>query len=524
LLTGCGRTELGLPESVEGGGGQGGAPVLPDECAVDTDCPATDACTRVFCAAQGSQMRLTCQTAPRDCDDGDQCTLDHCDATAGGCVHDRAVDADHDGFVGKAPAGLPASCGGPDCDDTDPSVYPGAPEFCDGKDNNCNGQIDEGAAYAPQSAPVLVAPGMSHSEIGDLVFDGSSFALTYTYANPSFHSQSYLESLNGSGRAIAGPSLVSEINADTYAGSLDFSGTSFLTAWADARQDNNYEIYLTRFDQQAQKLMPDRRLTNAPGFSLRPEVHFTGSEYVVIWEDHRFEGSGRGSAIFAHRLSEKGEPVGDEVVLTAPDEDADFASFDVSGDRLGVAYVVAGPPPPDGSEPPTSIRFRTFDLTLGEGTGPTDLGSNGQEPSVVAVNLGFVVAWAQGSEHGNWASSLQGATLDPRGEVLAVRAITAGDTHAKDRTLVSFGDEVLLIWSGTPTDADPFQLAYETLLAADLSLTVPPQSLAKSASGYDLTGPRAVIGTKGDIGVVYDESISYVGYFLRLACGTPGLR
>jgi len=32
-----------------------------------------------------------------------------------------------------------------DCKDTDPTVYPGAHELCDGKDNNCNGLKDDGA-------------------------------------------------------------------------------------------------------------------------------------------------------------------------------------------------------------------------------------------------------------------------------------------------------------------------------------------------------------------------------------------
>ena len=45
------------------------------------------------------------------------------------------VDLDQDGF-GTAE----------DCDDFDASVYPGSTEYCDGIDNNCNGEVDEGVS------------------------------------------------------------------------------------------------------------------------------------------------------------------------------------------------------------------------------------------------------------------------------------------------------------------------------------------------------------------------------------------
>ena len=43
-----------------------------------------------------------------------------------------AIDNDGDNYASKA-------SGGTDCDDNDLQSYPGAPELCDGKDNNCNG-------------------------------------------------------------------------------------------------------------------------------------------------------------------------------------------------------------------------------------------------------------------------------------------------------------------------------------------------------------------------------------------------
>ena len=63
-------------------------------------------------------------------DDDDQADDDD---TAGDDDDDTHTDADGDGYT-------PADG---DCDDSDPGVNPGMVEYCDDKDNDCDGQLDE---------------------------------------------------------------------------------------------------------------------------------------------------------------------------------------------------------------------------------------------------------------------------------------------------------------------------------------------------------------------------------------------
>lgn len=58
-------------------------------------------------------------------------------STGCGAPEPELQDADADGFSSDE-----------DCDDGDPFVYPGAPEHCNGRDDDCNGAIDDDATSA----------------------------------------------------------------------------------------------------------------------------------------------------------------------------------------------------------------------------------------------------------------------------------------------------------------------------------------------------------------------------------------
>jgi len=93
---------------------------------------------------------------PEDCNDEDETVfpgapelcdgqINNCDA---GSLAADEIDSDSDGFVpcsidAGGWDGDPLVVDGDDCDDGDFNNYPGRDESCDGKDNNCDGSVDE---------------------------------------------------------------------------------------------------------------------------------------------------------------------------------------------------------------------------------------------------------------------------------------------------------------------------------------------------------------------------------------------
>lgn len=164
----CGPNELcthspvsctdGTPCTVDGCDGSSGT-CYHHDAAEGASCDDGDLCTAHDSCHDGACVAAT----DLDCSDGNPCTADSC--SEGTCAHVVAhlpcsdgnsctVDVCVDGVCISAPGdsdsdGYPSAlCGGDDCNDGDKQTYPGADERCNGLDDDCDGETDEGLAWS----------------------------------------------------------------------------------------------------------------------------------------------------------------------------------------------------------------------------------------------------------------------------------------------------------------------------------------------------------------------------------------
>ncbi|MCZ7685999.1 MAG: putative metal-binding motif-containing protein [Sandaracinaceae bacterium] len=140
VAAGCGNSITEPAEECDDGANGDDDDGCRDDCTFscrgDEDCSDADVCTGVETCDPSSHVCVPGSALA--CVPSDSCHTVTCDPALG-CVESLADD-DGDGHAPWAGG----TCGD-DCDDSDPKVYAGAEELCDGVDNDCDGTTDETA-------------------------------------------------------------------------------------------------------------------------------------------------------------------------------------------------------------------------------------------------------------------------------------------------------------------------------------------------------------------------------------------
>lgn len=483
-------------------------------CVGREDCDQSNRCAPQLCVDGycAYDTPVTCGAPPA-------CSSVACNPDTGACeTTPLTEDWDGDGFLGPLPgfrAGTPQSCGD-DCDDTNAQARPGGREICDGVDNDCDGAIDNGISYLDVDAldglrPVPIGKEFQSSSLHGGAYGDDRYFVSYWAEDE--RALAYVQGLNRNGEATFTPTLLTQARGNTFSARVAFSGQFFGTLWATTQLGGNYEIYFGLFDSAGNKLIPDVRLTASQELSIRERLLFDQGRFVATWDEStqgHFDVQGR-------LISAEGEPLGENVPLSEPEEEAQNAYLAATESRFGIVYMDVRPGEGGFSQ---TLRFRSFAKDFSDGTPSLALAEGAENVRVTPVSEVFLVTWDEAFVPDGTGAAVWGVVLSDRGDVLvAPTQLTQVENGSRCRSsnLVSLGDRALLVFSANYSGK--FEL-YAQVVDASFQVVEPMVRLTED--GTDPLTEEVVLSDRGEVAVLYNAATptGKGGHFLSLGCGS----
>jgi len=418
----------------------------------------------------------------------------------------QCTDVDGDGYFYEVGCGTLR-----DCDDTSPFVRPGAPQQCDGINNDCNdpswpavppAEVDSDGDGYPQcqnacEVQVSAAGAMGGYQLlaskPNMVASGSGFALCFRVSNS--HDNYYRAArLDSWGRKVGADVDVRGyiISFGPHVCAVASSGDGMGVAFTEYST-----IGFAGFDA----LMAHTAATT-PVISSEliesPAIIWTGQEYGLVWTDWRDWEYGKPEIYFA-RIASNGERIGSEVRVTNAAGLSEFPSVVWTGSEYGVAWQ-------DNRDGHAEIHFARLDAsgtTIGSEVRITTHAPGagvGNRPSLASNGSGYGLAWMDSREG---TLGVYFAALDGSGGPMGPHVWIAPSTASSPAPyLMATGAGYFLAWQfdGTHTlalDASGTPIGAEQLLPSGQTIAWNGTDTAIAYSASRTSGVFDIYFTRG---------------------------
>ncbi len=373
-----------------------------------------------------------------------------------------------------------------------------AQEFwCEGLDDNGNGEIDEGCPRScpdPYTSigPVTIAPAGVGAGSIRIVRTGVGLGAAYADTRSGI-SQAYFRTTGASGAPITTETILGDGTFPSYSPSPTWKGDGFGVAWVDER-DGNPEVYFRVLDSAGGKPVTtsDVKVSSSNGASLNPSVAWNGSEFLVVWDD--VKGSNRD--IYTRRLDALGSPLAQPKRLMTDGSIQENPSILWDSSQYALIWTDER----DGNREIYALRLDSGGGAIGSEVRITNSLGVSENPSIAMIGSGdYAIAW-QDNRAGSfeaWYGRWQG----PGYATPAGVAVSTGGADALAPSVTTTGLEVLLAWEDHRTvPAEVFIRRLDgngAALSDEVPLTTGSQASSVSAIWHGAGAAVAYVGDDG---------------------------
>lgn len=133
----------------------------------------------------------------------------------------------------------------------------------------------------------------------------------------------------------------------------------FVVGWVDTR-DKNGEVYVARINRDLDKVVVDKRVTNAPGDAADVDMIVRGNEVFVAYSDTR---EGGNADIYLAKLDAETLRVKDEGRVYASSAHSHAPHFALAGNQLVLAWIEDGADAAAGATAGATMRIAELDAS-----------------------------------------------------------------------------------------------------------------------------------------------------------------